>query len=65
MPKFVLYVIAGSLSDIIDLLTLNTLFGINTNQWLEVTIAFAVGFVINLNAHSVFAFVSPLTRTEA
>jgi len=62
MPKFVVYVIVGVLSAIIDLLTLDTLIGINTKQWLAVSIAFVAGFVFNLKAHSVFTFVSPLTR---
>ena len=62
MPKFVVYVIVGSASAIIDLLTLSILISINTKQWLAVTIALIAGFAFNLKAHSLFTFVSPLTR---
>ena len=62
MPKFLIYVIVGSISALIDLLTLGILLGINTPQWLSVTIAFTTGFVFNLKAHALFTFVSPLTR---
>ena len=62
MPKFVVYVIVGSVSAIIDLLALNILDGLITKQWIAVTIAFVAGFIFNLKAHSLFTFVSPLTR---
>lgn len=65
MPKFMVYVIVGSVSAIIDMLTLSILLEINTPQWPAVTIAFIAGFVINLKAHAMFTFASPLTRKSA
>jgi putative flippase GtrA len=62
MPKFVVYVIVGLVSAIIDLLTLSILISLHTKQWLAVTFAFIAGFAFNLKAHSLFTFVSPLTR---
>lgn len=65
MPKFVVYVIVGSLSAIIDLTTLNILISLNTPQWSAVTIAFIAGFVFNLKTHALFTFASPLTSKSA
>ena len=65
MPKFVVYVIVGSLSAIIDLTTLNILITLYTTQWLAVGVAFIVGFVFNVKAHALFTFVSPLTSKSA
>ena len=65
MPKFVLYVIVGSLSSIIDLTTLKLLICINTTQGFAVTVAFIAGFVFNINAHALFTFASPLTSKSA
>jgi putative flippase GtrA len=65
MRKFMVYVIVGSVSAIIDILTLSILLDLNTPQWSAVTIAFFAGFVFNLKAHALFTFVSPLTRKSA
>ena len=65
MRKFMVYVIVGSVSAIIDLLTLKILLGLNTPQWSAVTIAFIAGFLFNLKSHALFTFVSPLTRKSA
>ena len=65
MPKFVVYVIVGSLSAIIDLTTLSILISLNTNQWLAVTVAFIAGFFFNVKAHALFTFESPLTSKSA
>ena len=65
MPKFVVYVIVGSLSAIIDLTTLNILIGLDTTQWLAVTVAFIAGYVFNVKAHALFTFASPLTCKSA
>ena len=65
MPKFVVYLIVGSVSAIIDLLTLSFLVSQHTKQWLTVTFAFIAGFAFNLKAHSLFTFVSPLTRISS
>ena len=65
MPKFVVYVIVGSLSAIIDLIALNILIRLNTTQWLAVTVAFFSGFVFNVKAHALFTFASPLTSKSA
>ena len=62
MAKFVIYVIVGSVSAIIDLLILSIFISLNTKQWLAITVAFIAGFAFNLKAHSLFTFVSPLTR---
>jgi len=59
------YVIVGSVSAIIDLLTLRILLGLNTPQWPAVTIAFIAGFVFNLKSHALFTFVSALTKKSA
>ncbi len=65
MPKFVVYVIVGSLSAIIDLTTLNILISLDTTQWLAVTVAFVAGFVFNVKAHALFTFTTPLTSKSA
>ena len=65
MRKFMVYVVVGSVSAIIDLLTLRILLGLNTPQWPAVTAAFIAGFVFNLKSHALFTFVSPLTRKSA
>ncbi len=65
MPKFVVYVIVGSLSAIIDLTTLNILISLDITQWLAVTVAFFSGFVFNVKAHALFTFASPLTSKSA
>ena len=65
MRKFMVYVMVGSVSAIIDLLTLRILLDLNTPQWPAVTIAFIAGFVFNLKSHALFTFVSPLTRKSA
>ena len=65
MPKFVVYVIVGSLSAIIDLTTLNILISLNTNQLVAVTVAFIAGLVFNIKAHALFTFASPLTNKSA
>lgn len=65
MPKFVVYVIVGSLSAIIDLTALNMLISLDTPQWLAVTVAFIAGFVFNVKSHAIFTFVSPLTSKSA
>ena len=65
MPKFVVYVIVGSLSAIIDLTTLNILISLDITQWLAVTVAFIAGFVFNVKAHAIFTFASPLTSKSA
>jgi putative flippase GtrA len=62
VPKFLVYVMVGSVSAIIDLLTLSMLISVNTQEWLAVSIAFIAGFVFNVKAHSLFTFTSPLTR---
>ena len=62
MCRFMVYVIVGSVSAIIDLLTLKILLDLNAPQWPAVTISFIAGFVFNLKYHSLFTFVSPLTR---
>lgn len=65
MPKFVVYVIVGSLSAIIDLAALNILLRLETTQWLAVSVAFVAGFVFNVKAHALFTFASPLTSKSA
>ena len=65
MPKFLVYVIVGLLSAIIDLTALNILITLDTTQWLAVTIAFIAGFVFNVKAHALFTFASPLTSKSA
>ncbi len=50
------YVIVGSVSAIIDLLTLRILLGLNTPQWPAVTIAFIAGFVFNLKLPAPLGF---------
>ena len=65
MPKFVVYLIVGSLSAIIDLTTLIILISLNTTQWLAVTVAFIVGFAFNVKAHALFTFASPLNSKSA
>lgn len=65
MPKFVVYVIVGLLSAIIDLTTLNMLISLDITQWLAVTVAFIAGFVFNVKAHAIFTFASPLTSKSA
>lgn len=65
MPKFVVYVIVGSLSAIIDLTTLSILISLNTTQWLAVTVAFIAGFAFNVKAHALFTFASPLTSKSS
>ena len=52
MRKFMVYVMVGSVSAIIDLLTLGILLDLNTPQWPAVTIAFIAGFVFNLKSHA-------------
>jgi putative flippase GtrA len=59
------YVIVGSVSAIIDLLTLRILLSLNTPQWPAVTIAFIAGFVFNLKSHALFTFVSAITKKSA
>jgi putative flippase GtrA len=59
------YVMVGSVSAIIDLLTLGILLDLNTPQWPAVTIAFIAGFVFNLKSHALFTFVSALTKKSA
>ena len=61
MPKFFTYIIVGSVSALIDLLTLGILLSIKTPEWLSVTIGFIIGFAFNLRAHALFTFVRPLT----
>jgi putative flippase GtrA len=65
MPKFVVYVIVGSLSAIIDLTALNILISLDTTQCLAVSVAFIAGFVFNVKAHALFTFASPLTSKSA
>ena len=65
MPNFVVYVIVGSASAIIDLLTLGILLALNKPQWLAVTIAFVAGFGFNLKANARFTFVYPLTKKSS
>ena len=65
MRKLMVYVIVGSVSAIIDLLTLRILLGLNTPQLPAVTIAFIAGFVFNLKSHALFTFVSALTKKSA
>lgn len=65
MPKFVVYVIVGSLSAIIDLTALHILITLDITQWLAVSVAFITGFVFNVKAHALFTFASPLTSKSA
>jgi putative flippase GtrA len=65
MAKFVVYVIVGSLSAVIDLTTLSILISLNSTQLLAVTVAFIAGFAFNLKAHALFTFASPLNRKSA
>lgn len=65
MQKFLVYLFVGSLSALIDVITLYILISLNTTQRLAVTIAFIAGFVFNINAHSIFTFANPLTRKSA
>jgi len=65
MPKFLVYVIVGSLSAIIDVTTLYILISLDTTQRLAVTVAFIAGFAFNVKAHATFTFASPLTRKSA
>ena len=65
MPKFVVYMIVGLLSAIIDLTTLNILISQDITQWLAVSVAFIAGFVFNVKAHALFTFASPLTSKSA
>jgi putative flippase GtrA len=65
MPKFLVYVIVGSLSAIVDLTALNILISLDTTQWLAVTVAFIGGFLFNVKAHAIFTFASPLTSKSA
>ncbi len=60
-----IYVIVGLVSTSIDLLTLSLLLRVDTPQWLAVTIAFIAGFVLNVKAHALFTFASPLTNKSA
>jgi putative flippase GtrA len=61
MPKFVVYVLVGCVSATIDLISLWLLIGLNTTQWLAVTLAFIAGFVFNTWAHFHFTFEASLT----
>ena len=65
MPNFLVYLIVGLLSAIIDLITLSILISLNATEWLAVTVAFIAGFVFNVKAHAFFTFASPLTRKSA
>lgn len=65
MPNFVIYVIVGSASATIDLLTLNILLCLNKPQWFAVTIAFVAGFGFNLKANARFTFVNPLNKKSS
>jgi putative flippase GtrA len=65
MRKFMVLVIVGSVSAIIDLLTLKILLGLNAPQWPAVTISFIAGIVFNLKSHDLFTFVSSLTKKLA
>jgi|LauGreSuBDMM15SN_2_FD.fasta_scaffold04526_5 putative flippase GtrA len=62
MPKFVVYVLVGCVSSTIDLVSLWFLIGLNTPQWLAVTLAFMAGFVLNAWGHALFTFEAPLTK---
>jgi putative flippase GtrA len=62
MPKFVVYVLVGCVSATIDLISLWVLIGLNTTQWLAVTLAFIAGFFFNAWAHALFTFEAPLTQ---
>lgn len=62
MRNFVVYVIVGCVSASIDLISLWVLIGLNTTQWLAVTLAFIAGFVFNAWAHALFTFEAPLTQ---
>ncbi len=65
MSKFVVYLIVGSLSAIIDLTTLIILISLDTTQLLAVSVAFIAGFVFNVKAHALFTFASLLTSKSA
>ncbi len=65
MPKFVAYVIVGSLSAIIDLTILNILISLDITQLLAVSVGFIAGFVFNVKAHALFTFESSLTSKSA
>jgi putative flippase GtrA len=65
MPKFLVYVIVGSISTIIDIATLSILISLNTTQLLAVTVAFIAGFAFNVKAHAFFTFANPLTCKSA
>lgn len=62
MPRFAVYVLVGTVSAAIDLLTLSLLIEVGIKQWTTVTTAFAAGFIFNIKAHSVFTFNSQLNR---